>query len=118
MMKKSVLIAVAFLVSSCSQKPEEVSETALPVSFPFGGSVSVERYNYGGAAGGYRYYVYGRRSNNERELLYKGKSNKLLSLLFPDNASVLLDFCGPTRQQQQTVTNLRKWRELSVRRLC
>jgi len=116
-MKKFFAIVASFLMFSCSQQPEEISDTRLPKGFPLQGSVSVERYSYGGAPGGYRYYVYGISLDGERELVYTGRSNKLLSLSFPKNRSVLLNFCGSTPQQRR-VTNLPEWQGLPVRRLC
>lgn len=116
-MKKSLVVVISLLALSCSQKPEEVADTRLPPNFPVQGTISVERYSYGGAAGGYRYYVYGMSSDHERKLIYKGKSNKLLSLSFSENHSVLLDFCGST-PRPRTITELSDWQGLTVKRVC
>ncbi len=116
-MRKSILTLASFLTLSCSQKPENISETRLPPMFAMQGTISVERYSYGGAAGGYRYYVYGTSPDHEREVLYKGKSNNLLSLSFPDNRSILLDFCGLTTRQRRITKSL-EWPGLHVKRLC
>jgi hypothetical protein len=116
-MRKAISLAACLLVLSCSQKPEKVTQTRLPLEFPVQGFVSVERYTYGGAAGGYRYYVYGVNSRDERTVLYKGKSNKVLSLSFPKDGAILIDLCGSTLHPRRT-TVLADWQGLPVKKLC
>lgn len=111
------MVAASLLALSCSQKPEEVTETRLPSKLPIQGAISIERYSYGGAAGGYRYYVYVMPSGDKRTLIYKGKSNKLLSLSFPEDHSILINLCGST-SRLRAITNLPDWQGVPVKRLC
>lgn len=108
---------VAALACSCSQKPEEVSTVPLPSKFSLKGDISVERYSYGGAMGGYRYYIYFSPDNENRDLIYKGKSNKLLSIVFPTRKSIRLNFCSPDSRQSE-LTSLSTWRGLAIERAC